>query len=75
MSRWRFQPTERIEDAFCVLEAAKPHEYRCGLGPNGLFWARVVLADGIGEARQKSQAKAITLAVARALGIEAPVEP
>lgn len=41
-----------------------------GAGQNGGFWARVRVAGETGEAHELSQPRAITLAVARALGVE-----
>jgi hypothetical protein len=71
MPRWRFQPAENLNDAFRLLEAATPDGYTAGSGEDGVFWARVVILGVVGEARQASQAQAITFAIARALGIEA----
>ena len=41
-----------------------------GATEDGGFWAKVRIAGITGEARESSQARAITFAVARALGIE-----
>jgi hypothetical protein len=68
--RWRWQPASRLEDAFRLLECAAPQEYAIGAAENGGFWARVRVAGATGEARESSQARAITFAIARALGIE-----
>jgi hypothetical protein len=73
LPRWRFQPTERLEDAFRLLEQAEPQEYAMGAAENGGFWARVRIAGATGEARESSQARAITFAVARAIGIDPEV--
>lgn len=68
--RWCFQPLERIVDALRLLEAAGPERYgisgseRCG------FAVEVQINGVIGQASCSSQARAITLAVARASGIE-----
>jgi hypothetical protein len=70
LPRWRFRPTENLSDAFRLLEAATPDGYTMGSGENGVFWARVVILGVVGEARQASQARAITFAIARALGLE-----
>lgn len=67
--RWRFQPTERLEDAFSLLEKAAPNEYSMGDDGTG-FRVRVRIGKAIGEARDMSKPLAITLAVARALGLE-----
>jgi hypothetical protein len=70
LPRWRFQPTERLEDAFRLLEQAAPQEYAMGAAENGGFWARVRVAGVSGEARESSQARAISFAIARAIGVE-----
>jgi hypothetical protein len=67
--RWRFQPTTRLKDASRLLDAAAPDEYMVG-AENGTFWAKVRIAGTTGEAHESSQARAITLAVARAIGLD-----
>jgi hypothetical protein len=68
--RWRFQPARRLEDAFRLLESTAPQEYAIGAADNGDFWAKVRVADTTGEACESSQARAITFAIARAIGLE-----
>jgi hypothetical protein len=68
--RWRFQPLERMADANRLLEQAAPQEYAMGATENGGFWARVRIAGVAGEARESSQARALTFAIARAIGID-----
>ena len=68
--RWRFQPTESLVDAFQLLDAARPEEYSMGARGAGQFWARVRLHDSVGEAQDRSKPRAITYALARALGIQ-----
>ena len=46
--RWRFQPLERVEDAFRLLKHAATQEYAVGTAENGSFWAKV-RASGIGR--------------------------
>ncbi|MGA2186781.1 MAG: hypothetical protein ABSH47_27545 [Bryobacteraceae bacterium] len=67
--RWRFQPTESLDDAFKLLEKAAPQEYAMGADGKG-FWVRVRIGKTTGEARDRSKPRAITLALARALGLE-----
>jgi hypothetical protein len=71
LPRWRFQPCRSLEDAFRLLEAANTKEYVIrGRGPDE-FWVRVRLRTGdVGEARDTSKPRAITYAIARALGLE-----
>ena len=70
LPRWRFQPAERLEDAFRLLEQAAPEEYSMGAAENGSFWVKVRVADTTGEAREPSKPRAITFAIARAFGID-----
>lgn len=69
MPRARFRPTERIADAFRLLEQAAPEEYSMGAGENGSFWVKVRVAGTTGEALEPSKPRAIAFAIARALGI------
>jgi hypothetical protein len=70
IAKWRFQPTARLEDAFRLLDAASPTNYTIGKDHQGEFSARVEIGGATGEATAKSKPAAITLAVARAVGIE-----
>jgi hypothetical protein len=72
--RWRFQPLQQTADAFRLLERAAPQEYTVGAATDGNFWAKVRIAGVIGEARESSQARAITFAIVRALGIDPEVD-
>ena len=67
--RWRFQPLERIEDAFRLLEKAQPEHYSMGLDAGGRFFAEVRIGGRLGKARDDSKPRAITLALACALGL------
>jgi hypothetical protein len=68
--RWRFQPLERLEDAFRLLEKAQPEHYSMGLDRNGRFSVEVRLGGKLGLASDEVKPRAITLAIARALGLE-----
>ena len=68
--RWRFQPLERLEDAFRLLEKAQPEYYSMGAGADSAFSVQVRIRGCGGEARHESKPRAITLAIARALGLE-----
>ena len=69
--RWRFRPAEKIEDAFRLLEALNPEEYDMAGRRSDNFCVRIRLDNGaIGEASDESKARAITYAVARAIGID-----
>jgi hypothetical protein len=69
MPRWRFQPAERLQDAFHLLEQSAAEEYSMGTAENGRFWAKVRIAGTTGEACEQSKSRAITFAIARAHGI------
>ena len=71
LPRWRFQPAERIEDAFRLLEALDPEEYDMARRGANHFCVRIRLENGGNvEASDKSKARAITYAVARAIGVD-----
>ncbi len=67
--RWRFQPTANLDDAFKLLERAAPQDYAMGDDGKG-FWVRVRIGKAVGQARDRSKARAITIALAQALGLE-----
>ena len=69
LPRRRFEPVERVEDAFRLLERAAPQEYAMGATKNGSFWAKVRVAGVTGEARESSQARSLTFAIARSIGL------
>jgi len=68
--RWRFQPAERLDDAFRLLEAAHPQSYIISGDEKGDVRVCVHIAGSEGEAQGTSCALAITRAVACAIGIE-----
>src|SRR5436305_1381041 len=70
--RWRFRPMERLEDAFRLLEAAASEQYTLSGESDGSLCVRVRIAGAVGEAQDACKPRAITLAIARALGIQAP---
>jgi hypothetical protein len=70
MPRWRFQPAERLEDAFRLLGWAAPQEYSICGDDKGNIHVRVRVDGSAGEARGTSTPSVITYAVARAVGVE-----
>ena len=74
MRRWlprsRFQPTERIQDAFRVLEKVAPQQYMMGADKTSGFWVQVRIGGAVGEAQGASKPQVIICAITRALGIE-----
>lgn len=67
---WRFQPVEIFEHAVQLLDAARPTTYSLGVDQTGCFWARVEVSGVLGEARDRSRPRAVTIAVARAVGLD-----
>jgi hypothetical protein len=67
MPRWRFEPLTRTEDALRLLEAAAPDRYEIRQERPGVYSAAVVIGRRVGEARADTKARAISMAVARAV--------
>jgi hypothetical protein len=67
---WRFAPLKRLDDAFQLLESAS-YDYTLAQIKDA-FTAEVRIGDRIGNASGRPKARAITLAVARALGLDLP---
>lgn len=70
MPRWRFQPTERLADALRLLEKVEPEEYTMSGDAEGYVRVHVRIRAATGEACSVSKPRAITYAIARALGIQ-----
>jgi hypothetical protein len=70
LPRWRFQPAEKLEDAFRLLEAAAPEEYTISGDDKGTVHVRVRIHGATGEARGSSSPLAISRAIGGAVGIE-----
>jgi hypothetical protein len=71
--RWRFQPLTKVEDAFQLLEHVAT-AYTLTASRPGMFAAEVRIHASIGHASCESNATAITVAVARAVGFDVPGE-
>jgi|ERR1022692_4235693 hypothetical protein len=67
---WRFQPTKNLEDAFRLLEAADPDDYSINSHRGGTVTVRVQISGTTGEASDTTKARAITHAIARAIGLD-----
>ena len=74
LPKWRFQPLVNFKDAFVLLEAAAPNTYRMDADATGEFRVRLEIKGCVGEARDRLIARAISIAIARALGISAEVD-
>jgi hypothetical protein len=68
---WRFRPAECIRDAFRLLEEARPNSCTMHLDETGSFCVRVQIGDALGQSRDRSKPRAITHAIARAVGLKA----
>ena len=66
--KWRFEPFARLEDAFLLLDRAGG-SYLLALRSDGVFAVEVQIGNRIGKACGEPKARAITLAISRALGI------
>jgi hypothetical protein len=75
MPRWRFQPTEKLADALRLLEVAAPEEYSLRGDTEGNIRVRVRIGAATGAACSTSKPRAITWAIARAVGIHVADEP
>ena len=67
--RWRFQPLANLGDAFVLLDRAGA-QFSLTFDTNAEFMAIVQIAGTQGQATGTAKARAITMAVARALGLE-----
>ena len=68
--RWKFKPLERIGDAFMLLDHSGSNRYAI-VKAGGAFEVKVECNGRVGRATGRSSARAITLALARSLGLGA----
>lgn len=71
LPKWRFSPLTRLDDAFELLDRSAA-VYTLNQSSNGVFAAEVHLTGRVGTACGPVKARAIALAVARALELETP---
>jgi hypothetical protein len=69
--RWHFQPLRRLEHALQLLQKADG-SYTLTKTADGTLTAHVSVGNRNGVAAGKSEAATITVAVARAIGIDVP---
>lgn len=69
LPKWRFNPLHRIEDAFLLLDHSESARYVISQ-TGGRFQVEVEQGGRIGKAADSSKPRAITLALARSLGLE-----
>lgn len=67
--RWRFSPLTEIKDAVFLLDHVATR-YSIRMEPDRQFWVDVEIKGRTGMSVGGSQARAITVAIARALGLE-----
>ena len=67
--RWRFKPLKRLEDAFAVLEHSRC-EYVIERSARAGFTAQVRIGGRVGTSSGEAKARAISVAVGRALHID-----
>jgi hypothetical protein len=70
---WHFQPFRKLENARQLLEKTDG-KYTLSRAANGRFTASVSIGDREGTASGRSDAATITVALARAVGIDVPDE-
>ena len=66
---WRFAPLNNLDQAFELLDKAAG-TFSLTTCDTGIFHAEVRIGNATGAAKGKKKAAAITIAVARALGVE-----
>jgi hypothetical protein len=69
--RWRFQPLINIDDAFQLLHAAAA-SLVLKTTKDGAYIAQVKLGRRMGSALAECVATSVTVAIARAIGLEVP---
>jgi hypothetical protein len=69
LPRWRFNPLERLDDAFVLLDRSLPARYQIAQA-KGEFQVEVESNGRIGTAAGSPKARIITFALARSLGLE-----
>jgi len=71
LPKWRFNPFDRLDDAFLLLDRTGGF-YALTVDPAGIFTAEVRIGDRTGKAAGDPKPRTTTLAVVRALDLEAP---
>jgi hypothetical protein len=71
--RWRFRPLEELADAFQLLDVAASR-YKLVSSEGETFTAEVRVHGRMGKASGESEARTITIAISRALGLAHPNE-
>jgi hypothetical protein len=69
MAGWKFAPLANLTQAFELLDVSEC-TYTLRIDEDGVFEAEVRLCGQVGQASGEPKARTITLALARALGID-----
>ena len=69
MPRWRFTPLTNLEDTFALLDASGC-AYTLSANTKGSFEAEVRVSGCVGKVSGVPKARTITIALARALGLD-----
>ena len=69
LPKWRFNPLERLDDAFMVLDRSGSSRYAI-VKAGGACEVEVECNGRVGRATGNSRSRAITMAVARSIGLE-----
>lgn len=67
--RWKFNPLERIQDAFVLVDRSESNRYSI-VKANEALEVEIQCKGGVGRATGHLKARTITLALARSLGIK-----
>jgi len=67
--RWRFNPLEKLDDAFLLLDHTRLSRYVISMSDGG-FQVEIEIDGKLGKAMGEPKPRAITLALARCLGLE-----
>jgi len=70
MPRWRFQPTKNLDNALSLLDAADPDECTIARRRGADWTVSIRVGAKVGNAQDALQARAITFAVAQAVGLD-----
>lgn len=68
--KWRFNPLEKLDDAFLLLDHTRLSRYAISKSADDGFHVEIEIDGKIGKAVGEPKSRTITLALARSLGLE-----
>ena len=68
--KWRFNPLEKLDDAFKLLDHSKLSRYDISMSGDGGFQVEIDVDGNVGKAAGEPKPRTIVLALARSLGLE-----